>query len=149
MSVFWIITISSIPILLILAVMLFFAFKAHRENSKIQLVRTENVQRIIDVMEDWFWAIENDTANERLPDPHGERYSEEYIDGFIRIVDGFFEDELREHPRYWQGKEHKKPELKQGKIIDCPPDFNRLQGASREAFVQEIKLMTKWLGAGK
>jgi hypothetical protein len=148
MSVFWIIVISAISILLIILIRAVAIFFTEGETAKRQKARAERVQRIIDILDDWFWAMENGTANDRLPDPDGAHYSEEYIDGFIRLIDGFFENELRKHARYWQGKDFQKPTLKHGKAIDIPPDFNRLKGLSREAFVQEIKLMTKWLDAG-
>lgn len=91
-------------------------------------------QAVIGVMEDWFWAIENGTAQLRLPNPEGLQVSHEGVENIIRTIDEFFAEEFRRNPGWWArvGKETK------GKPIDMLPEFNRLQGASREAFVQAL-----------
>jgi len=89
------------------------------------------IEAVINCMDDWFWAIEDGTASKRMPDPSGKRYSKEEVDKTIGILDWEFQNELQGQfgaPRpYWTS---------QG--MDMPPDFNRLQGMSREAFVQRM-----------
>lgn len=103
-------------------------------------------QAVISVMEDWFQAIEAGTAPDRMPDPKGERYPSRYIDKFIQVIDSFFAEEIKKNRDYWKGEGYIKPQLKNGKPIDSPPDFNRLQGMAREAFVQELKKTIKGQG---
>ncbi len=142
---YFIIAAIIIPTVAFFIIFVFFIIRAQRESAKKPRISAEKAQRIIDILDEWFWAIENGTANRRRPDPDGQRYDADYVDNFIRTVDEFFKDELRRNARYWRGEVIKKPDLKSGKPIDIPPEFNRLEGAAREAFVQEVKLMTKWL----
>jgi hypothetical protein len=91
--------------------------------------------KVIKVMDEWFWAIENGTAQKRRPDPQGQRYTEEEVDAFIKGIDDEFEHQINSAAKY-----HAETGLvTKGKPIDLPPEFNRLKGASREAFMQAIK----------
>ena len=97
------------------------------------------VQRVTDltitVMEEWHQAILDGTAHWRLPDPAGERYDEEHVDRVIHVVMQYFENELVHSPGY-----HKMAGIRsRGVPMDAMPQFDRLEGASREAFVQAVK----------
>ena len=103
-----------------------------------------DAQFVIDVMEEWFVAIEDGSANLRYPDPLGVRYTEVEADAFVKLVDDFYEDEVVGHYSYWQSIGLKS----KGKSIDATPDFKRLEGASREAFMQDIKKRVKEVYGG-
>jgi len=95
----------------------------------------EPVAQVIDVMEDWFQAIEAGTANKRLPDISGTRYTKEEVDDFIDRIDKFFESELSHHADY-----HARIGIRtSGVPMNVPPEFNRLRGAAREAFMQALR----------
>lgn len=89
---------------------------------------------IVGVLEDWFNAIEGGYADLRTPDPFGEKVSPEKADELIAVIDDYIAFELHEHPDFharagWESK---------GKTMDMPADFNRLEGASRIAFAQDV-----------
>ncbi len=100
----------------------------------VQLTR-EEADIVISVMEDWFWAIERGEVNKRMPDVLGERWHSSEVDRVITHIDDFFDNELKMHESYWQmqGVDSK------GVGIDTPPEFKRLTGLSRVAFVQQVK----------
>ena len=94
----------------------------------------EHIQEVIAVYEDWFQAIEDGTASQRLPDPNGKRFSTKEVDDFINTIDQLFEYEVRMNSDY-----HGRVGMQtRGKPMNHPADFNRLEGASREAFMQDI-----------
>lgn len=97
--------------------------------------RLSRNKKVIDALERWFWAIENGTSDKWYPDPKGQRYSQEEVDRFVKMIDWEFEFELLNHPDY-HAREGQKT---RGIPMELPPEFNRLTGASREAFVQDIK----------
>ncbi|KKN57546.1 hypothetical protein LCGC14_0560920 [marine sediment metagenome] len=88
------------------------------------------VDKVIEVMEDWFQAIENGTAHLRMPGP--KRLSEEEVERTIKYLDDEFQKEIDSHAGHWRLRG-----------IDTSPCFNRLEGTSREAFVQDIKRTKK------
>ena len=92
----------------------------------------EYVALVIAKLDEWFWVIEN--GETRLPDPAGKRYDEEFVDEVLHVVDTFIENEITLHPGYWLQGGY---QSRYGSI-DLPADFNRLQGATREAFVQDL-----------
>lgn len=99
-------------------------------------------QQVIDVMEEWFQAIEAGTANDRIPNPDDKSPSMEEANKMIEKIDKFIEQEVTEHDDYWErtGMAFK------GKPIDKPSDFKRLVGLSRIAFAQDIKRAKKQAG---
>ena len=89
-------------------------------------------QRVIAVMEEWFWAIEDGSANLRMPDltkPLPDR-----VDEIIKVIDDRINYEIEFSSYYFRdvGMETKE------KPIDIGADFCRLQGLSRDAFVQDV-----------
>lgn len=94
----------------------------------------EGVDKVIQVLDKWFWMIENGTANNAVPNVHGKRYDEEYVDRFIRVIDEYFDREIS----YYGGYHKDTGIYTKGKEIDKPADFNRLHGRAREAFVQSV-----------
>ncbi len=88
------------------------------------------VDKVIEVMEDWFQVIENGTAHLRMPS--NKRIPEEEVDRVINYLDDEFQKEIDSHVEHWKNKG-----------IDTAPCFNRLEGTSREAFVQDIKRTKK------
>lgn len=93
-----------------------------------------DTQKVIDVLEEWFWAIEDGSANQRMPDPDGEKISAGRIDALIDTIDKFIEGQVTYSAVYFanKGKETK------GKPMNEPAEFNRLEGAAREAFAQDV-----------
>lgn len=107
-------------------------------NSRIR----DGVMKVIAVMEKWFWRIEDGTSKTCFPDIHGERFTKEYVDKVIKCIDDYVIEELTRSASYHAntGMETK------GKPINRPSDFNRLEGASREAFVQDVIKTMKAVG---
>ena len=105
----------------------------HQWRSSISNIR-KGVVEVIKVLDKWFWMIENGTTSNAIPNIHGKRYDEEYIDRFIRVIDEYFDREISAYGGY-----HKDTGIyTKGKEIDKPADFNRLHGPAREAFVQSV-----------
>ena len=94
----------------------------------------KGVDEVIKELDRWFWLIENGTSSGAIPSVNGRRYDPEYVDRFILVIDEYFAREIREFGPY-----HRDTGLDtRGTEIDKPPDFNRLQGPAREAFVQAV-----------
>jgi hypothetical protein len=89
---------------------------------------TDDVDKVIAVLEDWFQSIEKKTSHLRLPDPDYKMYTDEEADKLIRYLDDYFHTEVETHPTYWGDKG-----------IDMPADFYRLKGRARIRFMQDIR----------
>ena len=100
-------------------------------------VEAENMMAVWRLVEDWFLAMEDGTADSRYPDPNwaqpGDRepLSQELAD---RIIEEMEEDFLIEERRM----------LNMGKK---PPEFSRLAPHARMAFAQQIYAIMKPLWA--
>ena len=132
-----------------------YAMEAQTMDFKEKKEALDKAELIMDVLEEWFDAIEDGTANDRMPDLMGKRYSEEEIDSTIRSIDLYFEGQLHNLTYWaWQGEKGREyveldrdtNEFKvmskiepRGVPIDTPPEFNRIEGIAREAFVQDVK----------
>ena len=81
---------------------------------------------IIALLEEWFWAIESGTANNRYPGLDCS-VSQEKADNLVEIIEGFIEEEIKTHPSHWARK---------GK--DAPPDFRRLAPHARRAMAEQL-----------
>jgi len=95
--------------------------------------RLPDMEPIIQLMDNWFWAIEDGSAQRRVPDVNGERYPEWRVNSFIRDLDYYCSYQISASPHYFTTE----------RGIDVPPEFDRLQGAAREAFMQALKLAKK------
>jgi len=88
----------------------------------------EEESRVLSVLQDWFLAMENDTAKLRFPDPNYKRYTEEQCTQVIDIdLDLYCEYQLLTYPTNFSG---------QG--IDTVPDWCRLKYVQREALLQDL-----------
>lgn len=90
---------------------------------------SDTVNRVIEVMEEWAWAVEDGTANNRLPNPSDTPIPEKEVNTVIAWIDECLEYEIKTQKVYFGEKRQ----------IYHPWDFNRLKGASRMAFVQALK----------
>ena len=96
---------------------------------------SELVKRVIACLQEWFNAIEDGTANDRLPDPNGRRFTEKETEEFIKVIDDYTEWEVTQHKDY-HGRQGI---VMTGVPMDLPTTFYELEGASREAFMQDVK----------
>ncbi len=97
------------------------------------------VQEVIDVLEDWFKAIGDGSADLRVPSPFGMKVTEEQADRLIQVIDDYILYELYEHPDF-----HAKAGIEsKGKPMDIPADFARLKGLARIAFAQDVFMVTR------
>jgi hypothetical protein len=87
-----------------------------------------SVNEVIDIMDKWFWLIEDGKADNHLPNPTGMKVTMEEANQVIDFIDKEITYEVTTHKDYFG--------ITRG--IDTPADFNRLEGASRVAFVQQI-----------
>lgn len=106
----------------------------------------ESIRKGIDIvvkqLDKWFLAIEDGSTRNRVPDINGRRYDKEYVDTFIKTIDDYIEKEIESSKAYHEGTGiHTR-----GKPINLPADFNRLAGAAREAFVQDINNVMQEVG---
>ena len=88
-------------------------------------------ERVLQVLEACFWAIEDGSANSWLPDPDSKRFDEEQQRLIIEVdLDTYIDWEVAAHYEYWEKPEHG--------CIDRPANFGRLKGPAREAFCQKL-----------
>lgn len=88
-----------------------------------------DIQKARELLEDWFWAMENNTMEERKPDLFFPiQFSEENIDKAIRLLDEGFEREL-----HWVSSEN----------YTAGPEFKRLALPQRLALVQQLHSILK------
>ncbi len=92
------------------------------------------VKKTIDVMEDWFQAIEAGIANDRMPNRTDKRYDSSKCDRIIRKIDTYFQGQVDNHPVYF----HPKGIKTKGVPMTENAGFERLEGGAREAFVQDL-----------
>lgn len=85
------------------------------------------VRRVIGVLQEWYDAIEEGTANYRLPSA-GCPISDEQADALIQVIDQFFVDEYTEYNEYWTKR----------MLVDAPPEFSRLEITARKALAEDL-----------
>jgi hypothetical protein len=88
----------------------------------------EAVDAVINIMDRWFWDIEDGRADNRFPSPNGLQVTMDEADEIISFIDKEISYEVNTHTNYFGD----------ARGMDMPADFNRLKGLSRIAFVQEI-----------
>lgn len=98
---------------------------------------TEAVEEVIQIMDRWFWELEDGLTDNKFPDdPDGIEVSEEEANRVIRYIDAETMYEARFHPDFF-GKQ---------RGITARAGFERLRGPARIAFVQEILEAKERLG---
>ena len=81
------------------------------------------------VLHDWFLALENKTAAQRLPDPsYPKAYTEAQLEALCRSIDEYIIDSPQ---RNWA-------KINRGIEADAGPGYLRLQPAQRLAFAQDL-----------
>lgn len=101
------------------------------------------INKIIAALDQWFWRIEDGSAQLCLPDPQGRRFTDKEVDEFIHWLDSEFDSELEKYPTF-----HANTGITtKGKAINVAPEFARLSGQAREAFVQDIKRLVEELSS--
>ena len=90
------------------------------------------VKRIVDVLQDWFMAMESGEAVHRYPAPDS-KVGTDKADKLISVLDAYFEGELSSNPEY-HGR-------KMGTWPDVPgsPGFSRLAPHARIALFEDLK----------
>lgn len=85
----------------------------------------QDAQKVIDVLEDWFQAVEKDEANSRIPDTNYKRFTKKECDELINMIDDYINEQIR---RGWMRGE-----------VDAGSDFYRISSDSaREAMAQDL-----------
>jgi len=106
----------------------------------------EDVAAVIAVLEDWYQAIEEGTANKRMPNPTARRFSDAECAKLLRIIDEYIQWELDFHPAYWS---HYSPNRVDKLAISAPAQMYRIEGNAREAFAQDVdKKLKEIFGTG-
>jgi heme oxygenase len=85
------------------------------------------VRRLIGVLQDWFEAMEEGTANHRHPSIDC-TITDEQANRLIGTIDESFEDEITKYPEYWAKRE-----------AERPPEFSRLELHARRALAEELR----------
>jgi hypothetical protein len=96
--------------------------------AKRETVSPEEVEAVIETAEEWFQAMQNGTANLRLPDPSYRRFTQQECDEFIEWLDDYFTHQVEDYGSYF---------IPRGCLY--PADWKRIEGGSREAFLQDLK----------
>lgn len=116
-----------------------FSYEEDEVASPYDRVPFELQKALIKVLDDWFQAVQDKTANLRLPDVSGDRYSKEQVDKFIKTLDDYSQEQVDSYPTYF----HRVGMETYGKEITEPTNFNELEGEAREAFMQTAKACFK------
>lgn len=86
------------------------------------------VRKVIEVLQDWFEAMERGAANHR----HSSidcTVTDEQANRLIDVIDGFFENEVTKYPEYWANR----------KQVDGLPEFSRLAPQARKALAEDLR----------
>jgi hypothetical protein len=86
------------------------------------------VKRVIGVLQDWFEAMEEETAFHRHPSIDC-TLTDEQANRLIDVIDNFFESEVTKYPEYWANR----------KQVDAPPQFSRLKLHARKALAEDLR----------
>ncbi len=90
------------------------------------------MKKVIEVLEQWFQAIELNVTDGKAPNLKDGVVSKEKVNFLVEIIDNFFEDELKKNSKYWQHKDRQ---------ITNPPDFNlhmRIAEAQTQAILKAL-----------
>jgi hypothetical protein len=87
----------------------------------------DSIEAVIQVLDNWFWMIEDGTAQKRFPNPKNKIPKKE-VDEVISYIDKEIDYEVTQHTAYFGD----------GRGIHEKADFRRLKGTAREAFVQDV-----------
>lgn len=102
--------------------------------NNLKLFQYPRAKRVMNVLEDWFNAIEEGTANNRMPNPNGKMFDEEICDKLIKEI-----EEQTTYEVYFNNTYHAKVGMAtEGVVMDAPSGFDRLEGQARQAFAQDI-----------
>jgi len=85
------------------------------------------VKRVIGVLQEWFEALEAQTANDRHPSI-GCTVTDEQANRLIEVIDEFFENEVSKYPEYWANRKH----------VEAPPGFSRLELHARKSLAEDL-----------
>jgi len=102
--------------------------EAHKRGYQAQVRWEALVKRVIGVLQDWFEAIEGETANHRHPSIDC-TVTDEQANRLIDAIDDFFENEVTKYPEYWVNRKH----------VDAPPQFSRLELHARKALAEDLR----------
>jgi hypothetical protein len=86
------------------------------------------IDYVIEVMDRWFWLLEDGLAQKHFPNPDGIKVSPELATAVIKYIDDNIYYEVSTHTHYFFT----------ARGMDKPADFNRLKGQARIAFVQDV-----------
>lgn len=93
------------------------------------------------VLRDWFVALQDGSAEYRLPDPTYQRpegkepWTDERLDSLVRGLDTYVWEQ-----RFWATGNHHKGDVESGQCwYDAGPGYERLTPAQRVAFAQDLE----------
>ena len=101
--------------------------QAHKQSYQAQARWEALVKRVIGILQDWFEAMEEGTANHRQPSI-GCTVTDEQANRLIALIDDSFESEITKYPEYWANR----------KQVDEPPQFSRLDLHARRALAEDL-----------
>lgn len=99
---------------------------------------SDHAERVMEIMDEWFWMLENGTAQSKHPDM-GDPISQQETEHIIKTIDDFILNEVTKYPGYFR----RVGMYTKDKTIDLPADFNRLEGGARLAFAQAVRGVIK------
>jgi len=102
--------------------------EAQKRSYQAQVRWEALVKRVIGVLQDWFEALEAQTANDRHPSI-GCTITDEQANQLIEVIDEFFENEVTKYPEYWADRKH----------VDAPPQFSRLELHARKSLAEDLR----------
>jgi len=102
--------------------------ESHKQAYQAQARWESLVKRVIGVLQDWFEAMEEGTANHRHPSI-GCSVTDEQANRLIGAIDDSFENEITKYPEYWANR----------KQVEAPPQFSRLELHARRALAEDLR----------
>lgn len=112
--------------------------EAQKQSYQAQVRWEALVKQVIGVLQDWFEAIEAQTANHRHPSIDCS-VTDEQANRLIDVIDDFFENEVTKYPEYWANRKH----------VEAPPQFLRLELHARKAMAEDLRGVLKGAGANR
>lgn len=112
-------------------------------------VGTSETQACIEVLDDWFWAMQEDTAKYRKPDPYYEvppgrpAWTDDRVNKLIFVIDEYLDAQVLgapgSNPEYggWAGKGNSSSS--RSPMCDAGSDFRRLELEQRYALAQDLE----------
>lgn len=102
--------------------------EAQKRHYTAHLGWEAQVRQVIGVLQDWFEALEEGTANQRYPSLDC-MVDDEVANSLVAVIDGAFEHEITSYGEYWRER----------KGVEATPEFSRLELHAKRALAEDLR----------